>query len=323
MQTVETIYEEIVQYLKTCRSKIFDFDPREPREEVILRTFEPTGDERLKNKLRQAVYIAFEREELFSHGYEFIWRLLVLADEMKVTQAKNILLELARTHDFPGMPAGDKARLKNHIIAVLLKFDIPKEALKDIIDNNISDPDYTEICLGASTLLIPRFDSFVKYFPIALRQYRRYPRKVSLESVLRVCLDCIGKALWQDRGDQLLLCDLNHMAEILILFHRAGLEPLIYPVDSNETSFEFLVKWPFDDKTVPTYLFNLPCPQRKILQDAIIKSKISSPINRAGGIKPGPRRPRLIERINFIERQQKLESEEWRANLPVIFTYPI
>ncbi|HLP44994.1 MAG TPA: hypothetical protein VK469_03570 [Candidatus Kapabacteria bacterium] len=189
---VETIYEEIIKYLKTRRSRYFNFVSKELREEAILKVFKNTSSEKFKNKLRQAIYLCLARENLFTGKLRITSRLIDLAKEMRVTQVEGILVELARAPELSFISPRESVILKNQAIETLIEFDISKEVLKEIIDNNIFNPNYTEICLIASTKLIPRFDSFLEYFPIALSLCQDHPEKIDLSSVLKVGLLVMG-----------------------------------------------------------------------------------------------------------------------------------
>ncbi|HLP45136.1 MAG TPA: hypothetical protein VK186_27130 [Candidatus Deferrimicrobium sp.] len=189
---LERIYEEIMHYLKTRRSRYFKFKPSELREEAILRVFRNTSSENLRNKFRQAIYLCLAREKLFTGKFRVTSRLIDLAREMKVNQAEGILVELARAPDESFVSAKESMILKNQAIETLIEFDISKAVLKEIIDNNIFNPNYTEICLIASTKLIPRYDSFLDYFPIALSIYQEHPDKINLSGILSVGLTIFG-----------------------------------------------------------------------------------------------------------------------------------
>ena len=265
--STEDIFEEIIQYLKTLKSEYFKYNPREPREDAILRIFEDTTDEHLKNKLRKAMYLCLEREKLLRNDPKLILQLLNLVDEMRVTQAKNILLKLANMKEFPGISPLSTKQLKRKIFSILRKFDIPEKDLKDIVDNNITDPLYTEICLIASAQLHPKVGSFKDNLPIAVKVYKSNPKKVRLSSVFRTFLHKVGEDVWNLLGGSVFLSSGSELKTITGVFSDAGLNPNFSPVGDEET-YEILIEWPYRHrKTVSTTLYGISDSQRKSLKD--------------------------------------------------------
>ena len=274
----EQLFVDILRYLRTLKSSYFEYNSRQPAEESILILFDGTTDEQLKNRLRQAVRLCLEREDLRNQEWEFALHILNLVEEMRITQAKDILLELLGANEFPHMSVGDMKRLKRKLISILGEFHIPEESMRSIIDDNIDDPALTDECLIAATKFYPPVDSFVAFLPKALRVYEAYPREVRLPSTFRVFLGIIGIPSWQKRASDILLFDRTKTEAMLGLLAKAGLEPQFGPFGIEEVGVvEQFIRWPFERHPIVSaiLLYETSAADKEILQTFLVK-KIGS-----------------------------------------------
>lgn len=200
----EKLYEEIAQYLKTSRSYYFQFEPREPIDEAVLRVFESSDNEYFRNKIREALCFFLHRERLFDQKFPLVICILDLVSETYTTQATDFLLELARKNAFPKFTDSCQLQLKSKVLSILMKFPLTQVQLKELIDRNISNPNFSEICLAGAIRLIPQIDMFADYLSKALQIYAFNRSRLRLDRAFIAFLAEIGQDGWRQWGSKII-----------------------------------------------------------------------------------------------------------------------
>jgi hypothetical protein len=265
--STERLFEEVDQYLKTLRSDYFRYEPYEDRGEAILREFESSNDEHLRNNIREALCLFLQRERFFELDFILAMRVLDLVSETKATQSMDFLLDLARKDKFPGFTSGNQLRLKSKILSILMKFPLTQVQLRELIEHNISTPGLAEICLTGTIRLVPRIETFIEYLSKALSLCTAGFSKTRLDRSFIALLAEIGRTTWMQRGPDIMLGNRWQLGAVMNLMVESDLEPRLIPVPGNEYVAQLKMKWPDEsNETVDVLPFALSAADYRALR---------------------------------------------------------
>jgi len=261
---IESLLEDLHDWLATGLSKRFHTVPGEDRVDGVLRAFDSFQTERERNALRLAVYRCLDQLQSLTN-VRLITDLLTLVDELRVTRAKPLLASWATMPAFIQLRERDGKRLKRKLLSVLFKFDLDPELLRMLLDVNLTNPAYTEVCLTAYLNAATNVKLFIDQFHLALR-HREQLGQVDFPLVLRLFMMRYGPEMWSSRAGELLMNDEEVTVSALTVLDDAAVGPEFSPIDNQQRSFELRICWPFGNVgPVHAILPKLTAAQREAL----------------------------------------------------------
>jgi hypothetical protein len=247
--SAEEISVLILGYLKTGMSPFFPYEPDRSREAPILDVFESSSSELLRNNIRKAVAMCIARESAMRDGASLITMLLNLAEETRADQAQGSVAKLAMRRSFAGLGQADLRAVKRRLIGALMRLSPRERLLCDVLEYNLADPIYTDVCmsLAAGSSDGPR--RFLESLPLAYAVYERNRNEVDLPGVVRMFIQTMGVSFWTTRGSSLILSAEGSATGVALdVLKAARLEPIVRPLDIHETLFEVSIRWPYSTR---------------------------------------------------------------------------
>lgn len=219
------ISAEIMNYLTLNKSDIFKHNPKDKKTDIVMYVFEEINDSRIKNKFREAVYLCFKYNDIFSLSPDILFNLFVLVDQMRIynIKMKDFIFQLLFRDNYPKYFEIDKTIFKQRLFRLIIKFDLSFNEFDTLIKSFIQNPDYTENCLIASSKYFPTLDKFVNFFHQSIDVYEVNKDRVDLPKAIRECLILIGKNKWHIEGKKLFDTSPYKLDIIEKLFKKAKL----------------------------------------------------------------------------------------------------
>ncbi len=246
--TPDRVYEVIATVLKGGHSDYIPTEGKGGPIDAVAAYYSsiPPGNDAavIRNRLRVALASYFDREKPFRRDPEIAEPLLKLVKDMEATQALDRLVGLATGAEALGVSPAAEPRLRRLIIHKVLDLGPSDEDIRRIIDGNITNPQFTAICMSAAGRMRSRGSSFREYLPVAIAIWKAHPTVVQLPGVVRVFLCGMDPAYWVHFGKHFLRLNGISLDDVLQLLDEGGHDPLPKRSDSVERAFEIEIRSP-------------------------------------------------------------------------------